>query len=44
MRAQLQDGKILYHLSITKAEEHQVKIYKALDLPSQISKAKKTII
>ncbi len=44
MRAQLQDGKILYHRSTTKAEEHQSQIYKALGLSSQISKAKKTII
>jgi transposase len=44
MRAQLQDGKILYHRSTTKAEEHQGQIYKALGLSSQISKAKKTII
>lgn len=44
MKAQLQDGKTLYHRSTTKAEEHQGKIYKALGLSSQISKAKKTII
>ena len=44
MRAQLQDGKILYHRSTTKAEENQLQIYKALGLSSQISKAKKTIL
>ena len=44
MRAQLQDGKTLYHRSTTKAEGNQGQIYKALGLSSQISKAKKTII
>ncbi len=44
MKAKMQEGKILYHRSTTKAEEHQGQIYKALGLSGQISKTKKTII
>ncbi len=42
--AKTEEGKTLYHRSTTKAEGEQVKIYKALGLPSQILKARKTIL
>ncbi len=44
MRANMSEGKILYHRSTTKAEGDQLQIYKALDLSSQILKATKTIV
>ena len=43
MRAQTADGQTLYHRSTTKVEEGQRQIYQALDLTTQILKAKKTL-
>jgi transposase len=44
MRANTDEGKILYHRSTTKAEGNQSLIYKTLNLSSQILKAVKTIV
>ena len=44
IKADIENEKILYHRSTTKAEEHQKKIYQALGITSQILKARKTIV
>lgn len=44
MKANVEKGKTLYHRNTTKAEPQQQEIYKALNLTSQISKAKKFFI
>lgn len=44
MKADAKEGKTLYHRNTTKAEIQQQEIYKALNMTSQISKAKKFFI
>jgi len=44
MKADAKEGKTLYHRNTTKAEPQQQEIYKALNMTSQISKAKKFFI
>ncbi len=44
MQAKMEDGKILYHRSTTKAEGEQKEIYRALGISPQILKAHKTIL
>lgn len=44
MRADMENEKILYYRSSTKAEGEQKMIYKALGLSSQILRARKTIL
>jgi transposase len=44
MRANMEDGKTLYHRSTTKAEGEQIDIYRALGLSSSILRARKTVI
>lgn len=44
MKANMDDGRILYHRSTTQVEEHQSQIYKALNLSSQILQAVKVFV
>lgn len=44
MRANMDEGKTLYHRSTTKAEGNHPQIYKALGLSGQILKATKTVV
>lgn len=44
MKADTKEGKTLYHRNTTKAEPQQQELYKALNMTSQISKAKKFFI
>jgi len=44
MQAKMEDGKILYHRSTTKAEGDQIIIYRGLGLSSSILRSKKTIV
>ena len=44
MKADTKEGKTLYHRSTTKAEPQQQELYKAMNMTSQISKAKKFFI
>lgn len=44
MQAKMEEGKMLYHRSTTKAEGEQIEIYRALGLSSSILRSKKTIV
>lgn len=44
MQAKMEDGKVLYHRSTTKAEGEQKEIYRALGISPQILKAHKIVL
>lgn len=44
MQAKTAEGKLLYHRSTTRCEEDQTRIYRGMNLSSQILKAKKVVV